>query len=79
MGMAFWDLMIPNGSAIPKGPSTQLSNTLKNSNLHNYYPKPEYLIIVSFGPLGYGPNGYLGLRCSGFCRAWGAELHAVWG
>ena len=21
--------------------------------LHNYYPKPEYLIIGSFGPLGY--------------------------
>ena len=36
----------------PKGPSTQLSCTLKNSNLHNYYPKPEYLIIGSFGPLG---------------------------
>ena len=36
----------------PKGPSTQLSYTLKNSNLHNYYPKPEYLIIGSFGPLG---------------------------
>ena len=36
----------------PKGPSTQLSYTLKNSNLHNYYPKSEYLIIVSFGPLG---------------------------
>ena len=28
--------------------------TLKNSNLHNYDPKPEYLIIVSFGPLGEG-------------------------
>ena len=36
----------------PKGPSTQLLYTLKNSNLHNYYPKPEYLIIGSFGPLG---------------------------
>ena len=24
----------------------------KNSNLHNYFPKPEYLIIGSFGPLG---------------------------
>ena len=34
----------------PKGPSTQLSYTLKNSNLHNYYPKPEYPIIGSFGP-----------------------------
>ena len=36
----------------PKGPSTQLSYTLKDSNLHTYYPKPEYLIIGSFGPLG---------------------------
>ena len=36
----------------PKRPSTQLSYALKSSNLHNYYPKPEYLIIVSFGPLG---------------------------
>ena len=36
----------------PKGPSTQFSYTLKNSNLHNYYPKPEYPIIGSFGPLG---------------------------
>ena len=36
----------------PKGPSTQLSYTLKNSILHNYYPKTEYLIIGSFGPLG---------------------------
>ena len=25
----------------------------KNSNLHNCYPKPEHLIIGSFGPLGY--------------------------
>ena len=25
---------------------------LQNSNLHNYYPKPQYLIIGSFGPLG---------------------------
>ena len=38
---------------IPEGPSTQLSYTLKNSNLHNYYPKPEYLIIGSSGPLRY--------------------------
>ena len=36
----------------PKGPSTQLSYTLKTSNLHNYSPKPEYLTIGSFGPLG---------------------------
>ena len=41
-------------AAYPKGPSTQLSYPLKNSNLHNYYPKPEYLIIGSFGPLGDG-------------------------
>ena len=25
----------------------------KNPNLHNYYPKTEYLIIGSFGPLGF--------------------------
>ena len=43
----------------PKGPSTQLSHTLKNSNLHNYYPKPEYLIFVSFGPLGSQPDNHL--------------------
>ena len=36
----------------PKGPNNQLSYILKSSNLHNYYPKPEYLIIGSFGPLG---------------------------
>ena len=36
----------------PKGPSTQLSYTLKNSNLHNHYRKPKYLIIGSLGPLG---------------------------
>ena len=36
----------------PKSPSTQVSYTLKNSYLHNYYPKPEYLIIGSCGPLG---------------------------
>ena len=28
------------------------SYTLQNPNLHNYYPKTEYLIIRSFGPLG---------------------------
>ena len=28
--------------------------TLQNPNLHNYYLKPEYLIIGSFGPLGNG-------------------------
>ena len=39
--------------SIPKGPGTQLSYTLKNSNLRNYCPKPEYLIVGSFGPLGY--------------------------
>ena len=25
---------------------------LQHPNLHNYYPKTEYLIIGSFGPLG---------------------------
>ena len=46
-----------NPRTFPKGPSTQLSYTLKNSNLHNYYPKPEYLIIGTFGPLGlYKPQ-----------------------
>ena len=34
------------------------SPTLQNINLHNYYPKPKYLIIGSFGPLG----SYLGFR-----------------
>ena len=45
----------PEGRSLPfpKGPSTQLSYTLKTSNLHNYYPKPKYLIIGSFGPLGF--------------------------
>ena len=38
----------------PKGPSTQLSYTLETSNLHNYCPKPKYLIIGSFEPLGNG-------------------------
>ena len=33
----------------PQGPSTY---TLQNCNLHNYYPKPKYLITGSFGPLG---------------------------
>ena len=47
-----WERLCPASRPNPKGPSTQLSCTLKNSNLHNYYPKPEYLIIVSFGPLG---------------------------
>ena len=28
--------------------------TLLNIELHNYYPKPEYLITGSFGPLGKG-------------------------
>ena len=37
-------------SHFPKGPSTELSYTLQNTNLHNYYPKTEYLIIGSFGP-----------------------------
>ena len=46
----------------PKGPSTQLSYTLQNSNLHNYYPKPEYLIIGSFGPLGLGKPKVPGAR-----------------
>ena len=46
------DLVFLRFRANPKGPSTQLSYNLKNSNLHNYYPKPEYLIIGSFGPLG---------------------------
>ena len=41
----------------PKGPSTQDSNTVQNPNLHNYYPKTEYLIIGSFGPLGKEPGG----------------------
>ena len=36
----------------PKGPSTQQSYTLQNPNLHNYYPKPTYLIIGSSGPFG---------------------------
>ena len=36
----------------PKGPSTKLSYILKSSNLHNYYPKPKYLITGSFGSLG---------------------------
>ena len=36
----------------PKGPSTYQSYTLLNIELHNYYPKPKYLIIGSFGPLG---------------------------
>ena len=47
----------------------------KSPNLHNYYPKPEYLIIRSFGPLG--------LR-SRFChlhsfvrKSWG--LLRLWG
>ena len=34
-----------------KLPSTYLSFALQNSNLHNYYPKPKYLIIGSCGPL----------------------------
>ena len=38
----------------PKGPSTYQSYTLLNLELHNYYPKPKYLIIGSFGPLGLG-------------------------
>ena len=28
----------------------------KYSNLHNYYPKTEYLFIGSFGPLGLVPT-----------------------
>ena len=30
----------------------QVPNTLLNIELRNYYPKPKYLIIGSFGPLG---------------------------
>ena len=41
-----------SGLVYPKGPSTQLSYTLKNSILHNYYPKPEYLIMVRSRGLG---------------------------
>ena len=40
-----------------KGPSTKLLYTLQNSNLHSHYPKTENLIIGSFGPLGFGPEG----------------------
>ena len=64
-------------AAYPKGPSTQLSYPLKNSNLHNYYPKPEYLIIGSFGPLG---EGYWAVQGSGFpvtgsgCQAEGLKV-----
>ena len=36
--------------------------------LHNYYPKPKYLIIGSFGPLGYYLNssrfGVSGIHCA---------------
>ena len=32
------------------------SYTLQNPNLYNYYPKTEYLIIGSFGPLGVCAN-----------------------
>ena len=39
----------------PKGPSTYESYILLNIELLNYYPKPKYLIIGSFGPLGKGP------------------------
>ena len=34
----------------------------KNCNLHNYYPKPEYLIIWTFGPLGKDSMGILKLQ-----------------
>ena len=37
---------------VVQGLGFQESYTLPNSNLHNYYPKPKYLIIGSFGPLG---------------------------
>ena len=29
------------------------SYSLQDPNLQNYHPKPEYLIIGSFGPLGF--------------------------
>ena len=32
------------------------SPTLLNIELLNYYPKPKYLIIGSFGPLGKAPK-----------------------
>ena len=35
-----------------KAPFLHESYTLQNSNLRNCYPKPEYLIIGSFGLLG---------------------------
>ena len=50
---AFWFMAF---AVYPKGPSTLLSYTLQNPNLHNYYPKTEYLIIGSFGPLGLNPK-----------------------
>ena len=50
----------------PKGPSTQQSYTLQNPNLHNYYPKTEYLIIGSFGPLGLYESYYFGVIGPGF-------------
>ena len=32
----------------------EITRVVPNSNLHNYRPKPKYLIIVgSFGPLGF--------------------------
>ena len=30
-----------------------VSYTIRTTNLHNYYPQLEYLILGSFGPLGF--------------------------
>ena len=50
-------------------PQVQVPNNhilSKNSNLHNYYPKTEYLIIGSFGPLRFRVVSHEGFRVVGF-------------
>ena len=46
-------VLVTSFGCYPQGSSTSFSYTPRNciSNLHNYPPKPKYLIIGSFGPL----------------------------
>ena len=42
----------PKSYPQPSGSKYPIIIYSPNCNLHNYYPKPKYLITGSFGPLG---------------------------
>ena len=56
LGTMWWTTVRPGRwlELFPQGSKYPIIIYSPKSNLHNYYPKAEYLIIGSFGPLGFG-------------------------